>query len=70
MPADPDPADHEQGNERAQPAHDQAAPQTMKGPRPMTDDELQAMIRDELFWDPKIDSTAIAVSANDGEVTL
>jgi osmotically-inducible protein OsmY len=36
----------------------------------MTDDELQAMVRDELFWDPKVDSAAIAVSASDGEVTL
>jgi osmotically-inducible protein OsmY len=27
-------------------------------------------MRDELFWDPKVDSDAIAVSANDGEVTL
>ena len=24
------------------------------------------MVRDELFWDPKVDSAAIAVSANDG----
>jgi osmotically-inducible protein OsmY len=36
----------------------------------VTDNELQAMIRDELFWNPKIDSTAIAVSANHGQVTL
>lgn len=36
----------------------------------MTGDELQAMVRDELFWDPKVDSAAIAVSANDGKVTL
>jgi hypothetical protein len=27
-------------------------------------------VRDELFWDPRVDSDAIAVSANDGEVTL
>ena len=36
----------------------------------MTNDELQAMGRDELFWDPRVDSDAIAVSANEGEVTL
>jgi hypothetical protein len=35
----------------------------------MTDDELHDWVRDELFWDPKVDSAAIAVSANDGEVT-
>ena len=36
----------------------------------MTDDQLRDWVRDELFWDPKVDSAAIAVSANDGEVTL
>ena len=36
----------------------------------MTDDELQDWMRDELFLDPKVDSAAIAVSANAGEVTL
>ena len=36
----------------------------------MTDDELQDWVREELCWDPKIDSAAIAVSANAGEVTL
>jgi osmotically-inducible protein OsmY len=36
----------------------------------MTDDELQAMVDEELFWDPKVDSAAIAVSASDGQVTL
>jgi osmotically-inducible protein OsmY len=36
----------------------------------MTNHELQAMVRDELFWDPRVDSDAIAVSANEGEVTL
>jgi hypothetical protein len=35
----------------------------------MTNDELQAMVRDELFWDPRVDGDAIAVSADDGEVT-
>jgi hypothetical protein len=36
----------------------------------MTNDELQAMVRGELFWDPRVGSDAIAVSANEGEVTL
>jgi len=36
----------------------------------MTDDELQEWAREELCWDPKVDSAAIAVSANAGEVTL
>ena len=36
----------------------------------MTDDELQDWVCEELVWDPKVDSAAIAVSASDGEVTL
>jgi osmotically-inducible protein OsmY len=36
----------------------------------MTDDELRDWVREELCWDPKVDSAAIAVSASDGEVTL
>ena len=36
----------------------------------MTDDELQDWVREELCWDPKVDSAAIAVSASVGEVTL
>jgi osmotically-inducible protein OsmY len=36
----------------------------------MTDDELRDWVREELCWDPKVDSAAIAVSANAGEVTL
>jgi osmotically-inducible protein OsmY len=36
----------------------------------MTDDELQLSVADELIWDPKVDNEAIAVSANDGTVTL
>jgi osmotically-inducible protein OsmY len=31
---------------------------------------LTADVGDELFWDPKLDSTAIAVSADDGRITL
>src|SRR4030095_3759791 len=70
MPADRDLAEHERGNERAQPGHDRAARQAAKGPRPMADDELQAWVRGELFWAPRVDSVAIAVSANAGEVPL
>jgi osmotically-inducible protein OsmY len=49
------------------------------GPVPMTqpkedtmslDDGLTLDVNDELFWDPKVDSEAIAVSASDGELTL
>jgi osmotically-inducible protein OsmY len=36
----------------------------------MTDDELRAMVGDELLWDPRVDSDVIAVSVNDGEVIL
>jgi osmotically-inducible protein OsmY len=35
----------------------------------MTDDGLQTMVREQLCWDPRVDSAAIAVSANAGEVT-
>jgi osmotically-inducible protein OsmY len=34
------------------------------------DTDLTADVSDELFWDPKLDSEAIAVSADDGKVTL
>ena len=34
------------------------------------DTELTADVGDELFWDPKVDSTAIAASADGGKVTL
>ena len=36
----------------------------------MTNAELELDVTDELFWDPKIDSAAVAVSADDGTVTL
>ena len=36
----------------------------------MNDNELVASISDELFWDPKVDSEAIAVSADGGIVTV
>ena len=34
------------------------------------DTDLTADVSDELFWDPKLDSTAIAVSADDGKITM
>ena len=36
----------------------------------MSNDGLVAYVTDELFWDPKVDSAAIAVSADDGTITL
>ncbi len=36
----------------------------------MTDEELARSVTSELFWDPRIASAAIAVSANDGTVVL
>jgi osmotically-inducible protein OsmY len=36
----------------------------------MNDQELVASVSDELFWDPKIDTVSVAVSANGGLVTL
>ncbi len=36
----------------------------------MTNDDLQLDVAAELSWDPKVDSRAIAVSADDGAVTL
>jgi osmotically-inducible protein OsmY len=36
----------------------------------MTDEELRRNVTDELVWDPKVDSDAIAVSARNGIVTL
>jgi osmotically-inducible protein OsmY len=38
--------------------------------KPMTNDDLELDVTAELFWDPKVDSEAIAVSADDGTVTL
>jgi osmotically-inducible protein OsmY len=34
------------------------------------DTDLTTDVRDELYWDPKLDSTAIGVSADDGKITL
>jgi osmotically-inducible protein OsmY len=34
------------------------------------DTELTGDVSDELFWDPKVDNAAIAVSTEDGKVTL
>ena len=36
----------------------------------MNDNELVASVSDELFWDPKVDSEAIAVTADGGIVTV
>jgi osmotically-inducible protein OsmY len=35
-----------------------------------SDNDLTMDVSDELFWDPKVDSTAIAVSADGGKITL
>ena len=35
-----------------------------------SDTDLVADVSDELFWDPKVDNTAIAVSADEGTITL
>ena len=34
------------------------------------DNDLVVDVNDELFWDPKVDNAAIAVSAKDGNITL
>lgn len=36
----------------------------------MSDHDVERWVTDQLHFDPKVDSNAIAVSANDGEVTL
>jgi osmotically-inducible protein OsmY len=36
----------------------------------MSNDELEGLVTDELFWDPKVDNAAVAVSAEDGAITL
>jgi osmotically-inducible protein OsmY len=36
----------------------------------MSNAELESNVADELYWDPKVDGAAIAVSAQDGVVTL
>lgn len=36
----------------------------------MSNDNLQRYVTDELYWDPKLDSKTIAVSVDDGVVTL
>ena len=36
----------------------------------MSNDELQQWVTDEIFWDPKVDGDAVAVTADDGKVTL
>ena len=41
-----------------------------KGATRMSDSEVERWVSEELHFDPKLDSKAIAVSVNDGEVTL
>src|SRR5689334_1918179 len=41
-----------------------------KGGPMSRDDDLTADVGDELLWDPKVDSEAIAVASDDGAVTL
>ncbi len=36
----------------------------------MSNDELQGWVSEEIRWDPKVDDSAVAVSADNGEVTL
>jgi osmotically-inducible protein OsmY len=36
----------------------------------MSNDDLERSVADELYWDPKVDNAAIAVSASEGVVTL
>ena len=36
----------------------------------MTDDELRSDVEEEIHWDPKVDSSAVAVTANSGVITL
>jgi len=36
----------------------------------MSNDKLVKYVQDELYWDPKVDSAAVAVSADRGTVTL
>jgi osmotically-inducible protein OsmY len=36
----------------------------------MSDYDLELSVSEELGWDPKVDSGAIAVSADGGDVTL
>jgi hypothetical protein len=36
----------------------------------MNDTDLTADVDDQLFWDPKLDNSAIAVSAHKGNITL
>ena len=36
----------------------------------MANEDLRKTVTDELFWDPKIDSSSIAVATDDGTVTL
>jgi len=36
----------------------------------VSNDELRFEVEEELFWEPRVDNEAIAVSTDDGDVTL
>jgi osmotically-inducible protein OsmY len=36
----------------------------------MSNDDVERWVTDELYWDPRLDSSAIAASVDDGKVTL
>jgi osmotically-inducible protein OsmY len=63
MPTTPDAPDHRVRPGRP-PGHIRRKEQDM------SNDELERWVSDELFWDPKVDSAAIAVVTDDGKVTL
>src|SRR5262249_34413840 len=48
----------------------QAGSPTARERKTMSNDDLVTSVTEELYWDPKLDSSAIAVSANNGAVTL
>jgi osmotically-inducible protein OsmY len=47
-----------------------ATRKTEKGARKVSDDNLRKDVKDELHWDPKLDDAEIAVSAENGVITL
>src|SRR5262249_16833745 len=36
----------------------------------MTNESLERWVRDEVYWDPQLDSSELALSADDGRITL
>ncbi|MDQ1554639.1 MAG: hypothetical protein QOK46_1717 [Microbacteriaceae bacterium] len=50
---------------------DRTRPNTNRREVPMSGNaDLTAYVNDELFWDPKVDNAAIAISADNGRITL